>query len=50
MPFESTLDLGHGITRIDSGMVRDELAACYLMQGGNEYALIETGTDRKSVV
>ncbi len=45
MPFESTLDLGHGITRIDSGMVRDELAACYLMQGGNEYALIETGTN-----
>lgn len=45
MPFEPTLDLGHGITRIESGMVRDELVACYLVQGGDEYALIETGTN-----
>jgi len=44
MPFNPTLDLGHGITRIESGMVRDELVACYLVQGGEEYALIETGT------
>ncbi|HEX5360077.1 MAG TPA: MBL fold metallo-hydrolase [Fluviicoccus sp.] len=45
MPFEPTLDLGHGITRIESGMVRDELVACYLVHGGEEYALIETGTN-----
>lgn len=44
MPFQPILDLGHGITRIESGMVHDELAACYLVQGGEEYALVETGT------
>lgn len=37
-------DLGHGITRIDTVMVREEQAACYLLQGGDEYAVIETGT------
>ncbi len=37
-------DLGWGITRIDSGMIRPGLAACYLLQSGEECALVETGT------
>jgi glyoxylase-like metal-dependent hydrolase (beta-lactamase superfamily II) len=37
-------DLGHGITRIDTGMIQPELAACYLLESDSEYALIETGT------
>ncbi|MDC0661431.1 MBL fold metallo-hydrolase [Marinobacter sp. SS21] len=37
-------DIGHHITRIDTGMIHDELAACYLLEGGDEYAVIETGT------
>ncbi|MDX1757514.1 MAG: MBL fold metallo-hydrolase [Marinobacter sp.] len=40
------LDIGHDITRIDTGMIHEELAACYLLKGGDEYAVIETGTDR----
>lgn len=39
-------DIGHGITRIDTGMVREGLAACYLLDGGDEFAVIETGTHR----
>ncbi|RLU00956.1 MBL fold metallo-hydrolase [Ketobacter sp.] len=37
-------DLGFGITRIDSGMIRPGLAALYLLQSGGECALVETGT------
>lgn len=37
-------DLDHDITRIDTAMVREELAACYLLRGGDEFAVIETGT------
>ena len=44
MSFHVYEDLGHGITRIDTAMVREELAACYLMRGGEDYAIIETGT------
>lgn len=45
MPFQMYEDLGHDITRIDTAMVHDELAACYLLKGGDNYAVIETGTD-----
>ncbi|MEQ3724652.1 MBL fold metallo-hydrolase [Alcanivorax sp.] len=37
-------DIGHNITRIDTAMMREGLAACYLLQAGNECAIIETGT------
>ena len=36
--------LEHGITCIDSGYIRDTLAACYLVRRGDEAAIIETGT------
>jgi glyoxylase-like metal-dependent hydrolase (beta-lactamase superfamily II) len=36
--------IGHGITRIDTGLVRPGLAACYVMQQNNDFAIIETGT------
>jgi hypothetical protein len=29
-------DLGHGITRIDTGMIQPELAACYLLESDSE--------------
>lgn len=44
MAFQVYEDIGHDITCIDTGMIRDELAACYLLKGGSEYAIIETGT------
>jgi len=37
-------EIGHHITRIDTAMMREGLAACYLLQGGDECAIIETGT------
>src|SRR5690348_13661727 len=36
--------LGNGITCIDAGLQRPGLACCYLMQSGDQYAFIETGT------
>lgn len=39
-------DIGNDITRIDTGMVREGLAACYLLRSGDEYAVIETGTHK----
>lgn len=44
MAFSEYQPYDHGITRIDTGMVREELAACYLMEDGDEVAIIETGT------
>ena len=44
MPFQPYADLGQHITRIDTALMRDGLAACYLLQGGDEYVIIETGT------
>lgn len=44
MSFSLYEDLGHDITRIDTAMLREELAACYLLRGGDEFAIIETGT------
>ncbi|WP_303761393.1 MBL fold metallo-hydrolase [Alcanivorax jadensis] len=37
-------DIGHQITRIDTAMVHEGLAACYLLQAGDACAIIETGT------
>lgn len=44
MHHPQTLNLGHAITLIDSGMHRPGLAACYLLISGNEAVFIETGT------
>lgn len=44
MTVETYDDIGHAITRIDSGMIRPGLAACYLLHSRDEYALVETGT------
>ena len=44
MTFQTFDDLGQQITRIDTAMVHEGLAACYLLGGGDEYAIIETGT------
>src|SRR5690606_11253718 len=44
MTMQTYEDLGDGITRIETGMIHDGLAACYLLQSGDDCALIETGT------
>lgn len=44
MTFQTYLDLGHNIIRIDTGMIKEEMAACYLVEDNQEFALIETGT------
>lgn len=44
MHHPQTLDLGHQITLIDSGMHRPGLAACYLLTSGDEAVFVETGT------
>lgn len=41
----STLDLGCGITCIDTGYVRAQMTACYLMQQDGRAAFIETGVN-----
>ena len=42
-PIYTTLD--HGITVVDTGMLREGMAACYILQQGNSAAIIETGTN-----
>ena len=37
-------NLGHQITRIDTALLSNEFAACYVIASNGEYALIETGT------
>ena len=37
-----------GVIAIDSGQVRNELAACYLFEAGNRAAVIECGTNRST--
>lgn len=44
MSFEMYHSLPFGITRIDTAMVHEELAACYLLEAEGECAIIETGT------
>ena len=39
------LDLGHGITCIDTGYTRPQMTACYLMEQGGHAAIIETGVN-----
>ncbi|MED5238170.1 MAG: MBL fold metallo-hydrolase [Pseudomonadota bacterium] len=44
MTFQQYHPLPFGITRIDTAMVHEELAACYLMEADGACAIIETGT------
>ena len=44
MTVPTYLDIGHHITRIDTAMVHEGLAACYLLQADQACAIIETGT------
>lgn len=44
MHHPQTIDLGHNITLIDSGMHRPGLAACFLLTSGDEAVFIESGT------
>jgi glyoxylase-like metal-dependent hydrolase (beta-lactamase superfamily II) len=39
----TALEYDGGITAIDSGMVRPQMAACYLLETGSAVAVIETG-------
>jgi glyoxylase-like metal-dependent hydrolase (beta-lactamase superfamily II) len=39
----TALEYEEGITAIDSGMVRPQMAACYLLETGSAVAIIETG-------
>lgn len=39
----TALEYEGGITAIDSGMVRPQMAACYLLETGSAVAIIETG-------
>ena len=39
----TALEYEGGITAIDSGMVRPQMAACYLMETGSAVAVVETG-------
>ena len=40
----TALEYAGGILAIDSGMVRPQLAACYLLETDSALAVIETGT------
>jgi len=44
VPKNLSTDLGNGITLIDTAFQRPQMAACYLMEQGDEVAIIETGT------
>lgn len=46
MDFPQFRDLGFGVTRIDTGLGRPGMAACYLMAHNDRLAVIETGTNR----
>ena len=39
----TALEYPGGITAIDSGMVRPQMAACYLVETGSAVAIVETG-------
>lgn len=39
----TALEYEGGITAIDSGMVRPQMAACYLLETGSSVAIVETG-------
>lgn len=40
----ASIDLGHGISQLDTGYMQPGVAALYLMQQGQQVAIIETGT------
>jgi len=37
-----------GVLAIDSGLVRDEMAACYLLEAGDKVAIIEAGSNHSA--
>ncbi len=37
-------DIDNGIVCIDSGLMANDFAACYVVESNNDYAIIETGT------
>ena len=41
----SVIEYPGGVLAIDSGYVRENLAACYLLEGESEVAFIEVGTN-----
>jgi glyoxylase-like metal-dependent hydrolase (beta-lactamase superfamily II) len=41
----SVFEYEGGVLAIDSGFTRDRMAACYLLEAGDEVAFIETGTN-----
>lgn len=45
MEHATLLELGNGITRIDTGLNRPGFAACYLLRAGDAAAFIDTGTN-----
>ncbi len=45
MHHPTLLDLDHDITRIDTTLSRDGMAACYLIRSGKAAAFIDTGTN-----
>lgn len=45
MDHPTLLDYAHGITRIDAGLKRPGMAACYLLREGDQAAFIDTGTN-----
>ena len=49
MAFQVYQPLPFGITRIDTAMGHDELAACYLLEDDGECAIIETGTHNREL-
>lgn len=40
----NSIDLGHGITQLDAEYITSGVAALYLLQQGQQIAIIETGT------
>ena len=44
---EKIIRIVNGIRVIDTGYIRKEFAAIYLVRQGNEIAIIETGTKHK---
>ena len=41
----NSIDLGHGITCVDTGYTRPQMTACYVMEQGGGAAIIETGVN-----
>ncbi len=44
MSFQATLEVADSVYRIETGLYRHGLAACYLVRGGDRLAFVDTGT------